>query len=106
MAESESWQLYLDKIFQQPSYIWDHGQCNIDAVHDSLSHLEARLVDIIPQATLHGSSLPENTTTPDTSDRQDVTASRSAIMPLRSDVWNGIEPINYVGSAEYVSVFH
>lgn len=91
---------YLDKVFQEPEYIWNDGVCNIDAVQDSILHLPARLAEIVPEVQNLTEISPDKTLDIDT--RPAVSLSRSAIMPLRSDVWNGMEPINYVSACFHI----
>lgn len=98
MAPGDDPKSYLDKVFDEPSFIWNNGICDIDAVLDSVGHLAERLADIVPAAEIPSPTFQAETPTSVLSSvlRSDVTPSRSALIPLRSDVWNGHEPINYV----------
>jgi hypothetical protein len=86
--------------------IWSNGVCNVDLVQHTLTS------QISPRIELLSEQFEQAKTSDGISDfLQDVeqapqpprlvgkqSAIRSAVLPLVSDVWNGMEPMNYVGS--------
>lgn len=95
MAVGIESQSYLDKVFQRPDFIiWEDGVCNIQAVQESVSHLTERLTEIIP--AVEADRIIPQIERSESIVRSEVTPSRSALIPMSSDVWNGLEPINYV----------
>lgn len=114
---------YLDKVFQTPEFIWQDGICNLEAVEKSLlEQSQSRLAllaqdaptlpDVVRSDQVEVSSAPtepdplDSITTDFKAEMPEPTAelsktqsvTRSAVVPLATDVWNSNEPINYVCS--------
>ena len=100
---------YFDKTFVKPAFIWNNGKADLDRVNQDILKQPARLGLLLD----HVPHVPVNATTPAPlgdaieAKKADLKASikvptrevelRSAVMPLVSDVWNAVEPLNYVG---------
>ena len=103
--------LYLDKTFIKPAYICQDGKVNIDLVDKTIEQIPARLEQLLEKEV---TKVPLDTTNPaplgeaieakkeelkaEVSVPQDAPKLQSAVMPLVSDVWNAVEPLNYVSS--------
>ena len=102
---------YLDKTFVQPAYICQNGKVDIVLVDKTIEEVPARVgqllgnepstepLDLDKPAPLGDSieakkaELKAEVEVP-----QDGPKMQSAVMPLFSDVWNAVEPQNYVSS--------
>ena len=102
---------YLDKTFVQPAYICQNGRVDIALVDKTIEEVPARVgqllehepsekpLDLDKPAPLGDAieakkaELKAEVEVP-----QDAPTMQSAVMPLFSDVWNAVEPLNYVSS--------
>ncbi|KAK5944855.1 hypothetical protein PMZ80_002057 [Knufia obscura] len=93
--EQHNWGAYFDKVFEEPDYICENGICDTDALERSNAHLNQRLSQLLTASETTWpepeETVPVITPTP----RSEVTPSRSAVLPLQSNVWNGTELLNY-----------
>lgn len=120
---------YLDKVFRQPKFVWNDGQCDLDLLYRDVTSYHAGRAQLLastlqyaantqePQPDMKHTpktnepvgeapvnvpvlSAPAPETTPAKSPVKPsivtAIATRSAVVPLISDVWNASEPINYV----------
>lgn len=120
---------YLDKVFRQPSFVWNDGQCDLDLLFRDVAGYQTGRAQLLastlqeapntqepqfdkqtqpqrnepaktkPQdASLLFAPAPEAIPASSTVKPSKITgiATRSAVVPLVSDVWNASEPINYV----------
>ncbi|KAL9038401.1 MAG: hypothetical protein Q9214_005294, partial [Letrouitia sp. 1 TL-2023] len=99
---------YFDKTFVKPEYIGQNGQVNIGLVDKDIEQQSVRLDLLLGHET---TQVPLDTGTPaplgdaiETKKAQlkeelaipeAVPILQSAVMPLVSDVWNSVEPLNY-----------
>lgn len=120
---------YLDKVFRQPNFVWNDGQCDLDLLFKDVAGYHAGRAQLLAstlqddantQMTQPGNDDKPQQDEPTKPTPQDVPiaskpdtdaipasvtvkpslitaiATRSAVVPLVSDVWNASEPINYV----------
>ena len=99
---------YFDKTFEKPEFIWNDGIANLDRVNNDILQQPARLQTLLdqPPPVLNNTESPAPLGDAVEAKKADLKAAvevigkpievRSAVMPLVSDVWNAVEPLNYV----------
>lgn len=102
---------YLEKSFELPEFICNDGQADLQLVNADILKQPTRLEHLLDNPL---PDLPSDTTAPaplgDEIEAKKaelkaevdpagsvVSMVHSAVMPLVSDVWNAVEPLNYVG---------
>ena len=105
---------YLDKTFVQPAYICQNGKVDIALVDKTIEEVPARVGQLLEnEPSAKPLDLDKPAPLGDAIEAkkaelkagvevlQDGPRVQSAVMPLFSDVWNAVEPLNYVSSFLY-----